>query len=67
MKLPSTVIHLEIAKVGEGFVVTHDVHSMDSLGGGYGGAAQIPVGPRSLYLKTREELQAWFANMECKV
>lgn len=66
MKIPSVVIHLEIAKAGEGFVVLHDVHSNDSLAG-YAGAAQMPAGPRLIYLKTREDLQAWFANMECKV
>jgi hypothetical protein len=58
MQLQSVTIHLEIARVGNGYVVQHHVSH------GIGSSPQ-PTG--ELYIKNRDELQSWFANMECKI
>lgn len=62
MKIPSTVIHIEVAKAGEGFVVLQDIHNNDSLTGAFAGAAQMPSSPRVTYIKNREDLQTWLAS-----
>lgn len=64
MKVPSTVIHVEIAKAGEGFLVLLDVHDNDLPAGT---VSVKPSGPRVTYLKGREELKAWFDQLEKKV
>ena len=68
MKIPSVVLHIEIAKVGDGFVVQHDAISQDNTMGYVGvAAASMQQGTCYLYLKSREELTAWLANIECKI
>ena len=57
MNLTSLSIHLEIARVGSGFVVQyHTSHGTGSTGSG-----------GTVYMPTRDALQAWLANMEIKV
>jgi hypothetical protein len=59
MNLPSTAIRLEVATLdhGHGFVVQWDVSR---------GAGSVTENG-TLHIRSREELQAWFANMEVKI
>lgn len=57
MNLPSMTIRVEVAKVGNSFLIRHHTD--------YGQGSMEPEG--LVFLRSREELQAWFANMEIKV